>query len=281
MINFDTLLLECFIQVVITKSFTKAAHRIGRTQSAVSQQIAKLENMLQVILFNRGKILSLTPDGEIFYEYAQQIYHLQQKAITTFTEPEITGKVSFGLPEDFASVFLGEVLTEFSQKHPHVLLHIECDLTLNLFSRFKNKEFDLVLVKMNRPQDFPNGIDVWSENLEWVGNKKLIEAHKVLPLIVSPKPCVYRARAIQALEKQQHKWRIVFSSHSYASKIAAVQAGLGITVLPKKMVPSTVNIINKKLLPMIADTHISLLKYDENNAAINSLANFVMTKLRQ
>lgn len=66
----------------------------------------------------------------------------------------------FGVPENFASVYFSEVLADFCRIHPCILLNIVCDLTLNLFDRFKKKEFDLVLVKMNRPEDFPNGLDV-------------------------------------------------------------------------------------------------------------------------
>lgn len=105
---------------------------------------------------------------------------------------------------------LSEVLSEYASLHPRILLNVECDLTLNLFERFKKKEFDLVLVKMSRPEDFPNGMNVWTEALEWVGNEDLFELEKQsVPLVLSPRPCVYRARAIHALEKQNRKWRIV------------------------------------------------------------------------
>lgn len=279
--SFDTLTIECFLTVAETGSFTKAADRVGRTQSAVSQQIAKLEGVLGKTLFARGKSLSLTPDGEIFLTYARQIFKLHREAIDRFREPELEGEVRFGLPEDFASVFLSDVLIEFSNLHPRVLLNVECDLTLNLFERFKNKEFDLVLVKMNRPEDFPNGIDVWSEALEWVGQPEAFSAGSTVPLVLSPNPCVYRARAIRSLEKSKRKWRIVFSSHSYAGTIAAVKAGMGVTVLPRNMVPDELPIIRQeKGIPFLDDTHISLLKYQEDNPAINSFEKFVVSSLR-
>ena len=283
MTGFDALTLECFLAVAESGSFTRAAKRVFRTQSAVSQQIAKLESQLGKSLFNRGKILSLTQEGEIFLSYATQIFKLQREAIDRFQEPDVEGEVRFGLPEDFSSVFLSDVLLEFSQKHPRVFLNVECDLTLNLFDRFKKKEFDMVLVKMSRPEDFPNGIDVWSEPLEWCGNPDFFagDKKKEIPLVLSPQPCVYRARAIKSLEKTKRNWRIVFSSHSYAGTIAAVKAGMGITVLPRNMVPDSLKIIRRtKGIPNLDDTHISLLKYDEKNAAINSFENFVVERLK-
>jgi DNA-binding transcriptional LysR family regulator len=281
--SFNALTLNCFVAVADTGSFTRAAHIVSRTQSAVSQQIAKLELELGKALFIRGKQLSLNADGEILLGYARQIVKLQREALDRFHEPELEGEVRFGLPEDFASVFLTSVLLEFSRLHPRILLHIECDLTLNLFSRFKKKDFDLVLVKMSKPEDFPNGIDVWSEALEWVGNPAFFsqDGSASIPLVLSPQPCVYRSRAIQSLDNTRQKWRIVFSSPSFAGTLAAVKAGMGVTVLPRNMVPPELQIIrNKEGLPYLDDTHISLLKHEKENMAVNSFERFVVSKLR-
>ena len=281
--SFDALTLESFIAVAETGSFTRAADRVARTQSAVSQQITKLEQLLGKPLFKRTRHLSLTSEGEIFLTYAKKIVQLNRDAMDRFKHSELQGEVRFGLPEDFASVFLSDVLTEYASLHPRILLNVECDLTLNLFSRFKKKEFDLVLVKMSRPEDFPNGMDVWSEDLEWVGCKNFtnIDEEQPVPLVLSPQPCVYRSRAIQSLEKIKRKWRIVFSSHSYAGTIAAVKAGMGITVLPHNMVPDELQIIRtKKTLPNLDDTHISLLKHHDKNLAVNSFEKFVVERLK-
>lgn len=281
--SFDALTLECFLAVTETGSFTRAADKVTRTQSAVSQQIAKLENQVGKSLFIRGKKLTLTSDGEILLTYARKIVQLNRDAMDRFKQPELQGEVRFGLPEDFASVFLSEVLTEYAALHPRILLNIECDLTLNLFERFKKKEFDLVLIKMNKPEDFPSGMDVWSETLEWVGNPELFELDndQSVPLVLSPQPCVYRARAINSLEKKNKKWRIVFSSHSYAGTIAAVRAGMGLTVLPRNMIPSYLEIIKKNTnIPNLDDTHISLLKHHDKNLAVNSFEKFVVERLK-
>ena len=280
----DTATLQCFLAVASTGSFTKAAERIGRTQSAVSQQIAKLEDLIGKSLIQRGKRVVLTNEGQIFEEYARKIVTMHLEVIDRFKTPNLKGQIRFGLPEDFATRFLADVLVDFVRIHPRVFLNIECDLTLNLFERFKKNEFDMVLVKMSRPEDFPNGIDVWSEKLEWVGDKNLLSTffdnQKPLPLILSPQPCVYRSRAIRALEDANIKWQVVFSSPSYNGTIAAVKAGLGITILPKVMVPNHLQTLNNTMLPTLSDTHISLLKRNKNNAAIASFEEFVLKKLK-
>lgn len=278
--NIDTVALQCFIACAETKSFTKAAERVSRTQSAVSQQVAKLENRLNKPLLIRGKVFSLTSDGEVFLSYARQIFALHREVVERFREPELEGEVRFGLPENFASIYLSEILADFSRIHPRILLNIECDLTLNLFQKFKKKKFDIVLVKMNRPEDFPNGVDVWSDPLKWVGDESLLCPKKPIPLILSPQPCVYRNAAINALETAGRSWRLVFSSTSYTSTLAAVKASMGITVMPRAMIPDHLQEIETNDLPRLSDTHVSLLKQKADNTAINTLENFVLKKLQ-
>ena len=278
--NIDTIALQCFIAVAETGSFTRAAERVGRTQSAISQQISKMESLLGKVLLVRGKAFTLTPEGEVFLGYARRIFALHREALDRFKEPELEGEVRFGLPENFASVYLSEILADFLRIHPRILLNIECDLTLTLFERFKKKEFDLVLVKMNRPEDFPNGLDVWSEPLKWVGDLSLIDPAKPVPLILAPQPCVYRASAVKSLERASRSWRLVFSSPSYAGAVAAVRAGMGISVMPQTMIPDDLQAIDAAVLPKLADTHISLIKHVANNAAVNTLEEFVLRRLK-
>lgn len=282
MIAFDNLMLECFVAIAEKGSVTKAAERVFRTQSAVSQQIGKLEKFLGTALFHRDKKFTLTSEGEIFYGYAQKILALQRECLSRFKQPELHGKVRFGIPEDFATILLAEILAEFVHKHPHVLLNVECDLTLNLLERFKKNEFDMVLLKMSKPEDFPHGVDVFSEKLEWVGaqnGQMNLAERKVVPLVLSPQPCVYYSRAITTLEAAGIKWQIVFTSTSYASKLAAVKAGLGLTILPKRMIPSYLKVIDDPFLPSLDDTHISLLKNQKESPLLLSLEEFILKRL--
>ena len=279
----DTFTLQSFVTLAELGSFTRAAEKLNRTQSAISQQINKLENQLGKKLYMAGKVFSLTPDGQDFLSYAKKIVSLEEEMLHHFNQPDLSGEVKFGIPEDFAAIYLSEILVNFSRIHPKILLNIECDLTLNLFKKFKNQELDLVLLKMSIPKSYKNATDVCSEKLIWVGqdqfsNFKNIEA---LPLIVSPQPCVYRKRAIDILEKQKKSWRIAFSSHSYSGMIAAVKAGLGVCVLPKSMIPADIKGMILPDYPVLTDTHISLLKHNNKNKAVSSFEKFVFEKLNR
>lgn len=279
--NLDALTLRCFIEVAESGSFTRTGERVGRSQSAVSQQIAKLEDLLGKQLVARGKSVALTADGQIFLGYARRIHDLQREALDRFREPDLEGEVCFGLPEDFASVYLSGVLAEFARLHPRILLSIECDLTVNLFNRFRTGDFDLVLVKMNRPEDFPNGVDVLDEPLVWVGDAALVADEGPLPLVLAPQPCVYRAAALRALETAGMRWRQALVSPSHAGTTAAVRAGLGLTVMPRPMIPAPMAAVPSGLLPSLGDIHVSMLKHTSQNGAINSLEDFVRRRFDQ
>lgn len=281
--SIDTVTLQCFLAVADTASFTKAAERVCRTQSAISQQIAKLENMVEKPLFNRGRELTLTTDGEIFLGYARKIFELHRELLDRFKEPDLIGEIRFGLPEDFATVVLSDVLVDFSRLHPRVILNVECDLTFNLFEQFQQGKFDIILVKMSRPEALENGLDIWSESVEWIGKPGLLPTfneNSVIPLVLSPQPCVYRENAIESLEKAGLKWRLAYSSPSYAGKMAAVKAGLGLTAIQRTMIPDYLERIENPCLPLLNDIHISFLKKDSRNKAIESLEYFLLKKLK-
>lgn len=280
----DSFSLNCFVSLADNGTFTAAAAKVGRTQSAISQQIAKLEDELGCRLFNRGRKVELTTEGEVLLGYARRILAIQQEALEYFHQPELQGDVRFGLPEDFASVFLSGVLAEFAREHPLIRLNVECALTLPLLERFRQGEFDLILVKTTRPDDCPNGIEVRTEKLEWVGRELEspdFSGKGFLPLVLSPQPCVYRARALEALEKQGVRWDIVYTSPSFAGTIAAVKAGMGFTVLPHAMVPDGLDIIESPNLPSLQNSHLSLIVRENPTKAISSLADFVVKELRR
>ncbi len=281
----DGFSIECFIAVFECRSFTKAALRVNRTQSAVTQQICNLEKKLSTRLFSREKKLSLTKEGELFLPYALRIHGLYRELLDRFKEPELDGEVRIGVPEDFATLFLADVLVDFSRIHPRVFLNVECDLSLNLIERFKDGLLDLAVVKMSSAYDIPNGVEIWKEPLVWVskhGSIPFILDNGPIPLIVSPEPCIYRSRMISSLEKTNLRWRIVYTSPSYAGKIAAVKANMGVTVLPTTMIPQGLNPIEDHLLPTLPDIHVSLLRqWGKKDSAIETLREFLLKKLRQ
>jgi len=276
--HLNTLLLKSFISIAETGTFSHAADVVGRTQSALSLQIKKLEEGLGCQLFERSaRLVKLTQQGELFLGYAKRIIELQWEVYSCLKEPDVEGEIRLGTPEDFATHYLPDVLESFRQYHPRVQLNVSCDLTLNLIDGFRNGNYDVILVKRDS-KAAKGGTKVWREPLVWVASDR----HKIeepLSLVLSPEPCIYRARAIAALDKFKKPWRISYTSPSLAGNIAAVKAGLGITVLPANMLPAGIHPIRK--LPELVDAEIALMKRNDLSKASEMLAEHIINSLER
>lgn len=274
-------LLRAFATVAETGGFTSAARQLNRTQSTVSLQIKRLEESLNTRLFERvGREVTLTPDGEILHGYARQILKLNNEARERLSAPELGGAVRLGTPEDFATSHLPGVLARFSRNHPSVALEVTCDLTLNLLKGFAGNAFDLVLVKQE-PGEAADGALVWRETLVWVAAEQAApEEETPLPLVLSPQPCVYRRRALSALEGVGRAWRIAYTSPSLSGAQAAVMAGLGVTALPRDMVPGHMRVLGPDHdLPPLEDTAMVLRRRPNLTPAGERLAEHIIHSL--
>lgn len=272
----DTLTLKSFVAIAENGTFSHAAETVGRTQSALSLQIKKLEESLGCSLFVRtSRSVKLTEQGEIFLGYAKQMIALQWEAYSRLKEPDVAGEIRFGTPEDFATHYLPNVLASFRQHHPRIQLNVSCDLTLNLMKGFARNEYDVILVKRD-PQTVKGGSRVWREPLVWAAADHY-RPEKPLSLVLSPQPCIYRARALAALDRAKKPWHISYTSPSLAGTLAAVKAGLGITVLPANMLPTGIHPIRKEIkLPELADSEIALVKRDNLPKAADMLAEHII-----
>ena len=260
--NLDLELIRAFVAVADHGSMTVAGNVLHLTQSAVSQQIKRLEDSLGRRIFERDtNEVRLTPHGEILLKYAQQIIKLSNDACLHLTDADVAGVVRIGTPEDFATTHLSAILSQFVRAHPLVALEVYCDFTVNLLDGFSKGLYDLMLFK-REPQGFGGGTEVWREVLDWTASPNaLLPENKPIPLVLAPVPDVYRKRALAALDAEQRPWRIAYTSPSLAGLQAAVQAGLGITVLPTEMIPAgLVSVTSRLSLPKLADTEIALYR---------------------
>lgn len=271
--NIDLDLLRSFVTIYESGNFSHAAERLGRTQSTVSQQIKKLESILGHEVFQRStRTLSVTSEGEVLLPYARQMIALNDEVFVRITQADISGKVRLGAPEAFATHHLPEILVKFAQTHPSVAIEVECGLSQNLQEDFEKGNYDIILIKRDsKTKIFGN--KVWNENLIWVGQQQYTFTKKdVIPLILSPYPCIYRSKMIESLERKNMKWKAVFSSGSMNGRIAAAQAGLGICAIPKEMLTKTRNLFaqrNTSGLPEISPIEIDLI---ENSQSMSDAA---------
>lgn len=278
----DLDLLRSFVTIVEAGGFTRAAERLLRTQSTISLQLKRLEAQLGQRLFERTpRSLRLTPEGEALLPEARALLALHDAILAKRQEGVIEGTIRLGTPEDFATSHLPDVLARFAQSHPKIALEVTCDLTLNLLERFRAGEFDLILIKREISGE-AGGVRVWREPLVWVARDGMTpNDRQALPLVVSPPPCVYRKRATESLERAGRGWRIAYTCGSLAGALAAVKAGLGIAVLPKRMVPHGFRILDHHDLPDLRDTEIALMTTPTHNLAVKRLAEHIVLSLER
>jgi DNA-binding transcriptional LysR family regulator len=276
----DTQLLRTFVSLAETHSFSRTAGRVGRSQSAVSGQLAKLETALGVRLFARDtRNVALTPEGERLLPDARAMVSQADAMLARFRAPDLAGLVRFGSPEDFASFYLPDILGVFAAAHPAVELHVTCQLTLPLIAEFEAGEHDLIVIKQDPARPHPGARTLWRERLIWATAPQFNIARRPVPLVLSPAPCVYRARALGALQAAGWDWIGVYTSPSFAGAIAAVRAGLGATVMPEAMVPP--GLVVQDGWPALAEAEIALLAPQRPSPAVAALASFVMDKVRR
>jgi len=258
--NIPMELLRTFVKAIEGGSFTRAAEAIGRTQSAVSVQIRRLEELTKVQLFLRdAHKLELTSEGMFMAQYAQRILALNDEALANLRQTSVSGKVRLGAPHEYTASLLPEFLGKFAQAHPNVMLEVTSDLSKTLLRRQHDGEFDLVIA-LHDGSSGKGGRKIFTEPLVWVGsNDHSRHMQTPLPLVLAPAPCIYRDRMLDALTDMERACRIVYQSSSYSGISAAVRAGIGITGMTRSTKPPGCSILAEDIgLPPLGQLEVRL-----------------------
>lgn len=229
----DLELLRTLVCVADEGSFTRAATRVHRTQSTVSQQVRKLEQSVGKPLLLRdrtGGNVAATEEGEVMLAYARRLLAIADEAEHVLAAPRAARVLRLGVPEDFDVSRLTVLLAGFAASHPEVRLETLSGMSTDLRGKLAAGELDLALIK-REPGEGPS-LAAWPERLVWVGDKRHLTAATTVPLVLFPHGCIYRKRMIYALESAGRAWHAAYHSHSLAGVQAAVAAGLGVSLLP-------------------------------------------------
>ncbi|MFT5350291.1 MAG: DNA-binding transcriptional LysR family regulator [Planctomycetota bacterium] len=275
-------LLRSFITVADFGSFTQASELLARSQPAISMQIKRLEKLIDRALFERSdQKLNLTEEGELLFDYAKKILLLNDEAISTFIKPSISGNIRLGIPSEFATTLLPKIVGRFSQNYPTVSLDVSCDLSVNLLSARNEKEFDLILA-LQDDLKAKKSDRVRVDELVWVTKDKH-NAHlqSPIPLIAAPTGCIYRKRAIDKLNDLNKPWRMVYTVPDLSGIQAAIEEGLGVTVLAKSTVPDNLQIIKPNgTFPGLGKIAIHLIKKsDKADEAVMRLMEYIKVSM--
>ena len=248
-------LLRVFVLIAEGHSFTAAAEMIGRTQSAVSMQIKRLEEALGQKVLNRGKggDVDLTPHGESLLARARQILSLNDELVAMFHAPALAGTVRLGTPDDYAFGYLPPILKRFADTHPAVQVDVLCAPSNELIERMKEGALDLTLTSEgHEPRHWPT-VQLWRGPLVWVTSSRHAP-HWLDPLPLAlakvgtsaSRNCDWARAAMTALDRVKRRYRLAYSSGSQVGTHAPVLAGLAVTV-------STLSWLPDGLRPLRAD----------------------------
>jgi DNA-binding transcriptional LysR family regulator len=283
--NIPTDLMRSFVKAIDGGSFTRAAEMVGRTQSAVSLQIKRLEEVVGVRLFQRdAHNLQLTAQGRTFAQYARRMLALNDEVLALMQSPAVSGRVRLGAPSEYTDSLLPHLLGRFAQAHPHVMLEVTSDLSKNLLSRQQNGEFDLVIA-LHDDTPAGGGKPIHTEPLIWFTSADHFgHMQSPLPLVLAPPPCVYRRRMLQQLNREAKPCRIAYLSSSHSAVLAAVRAGLGVTAMAQSTVPDDVRPLGMAdgLAPLgHLDVRLHRRPTAESEEAIDYLETYIAERLGQ
>ncbi len=258
--NIPMELLRTFVTAIDQGSFSRAADIVGRTPSAVSLQIKRLEETLDVTLFQRDahKIV-LTAEGSSMAQFARRILSLNDEALASLRQPLVAGRVRLGAPHEYTASLLPDFLGKFAQSHPNVMLEVTSDLSKNLLKRQSAGELDLVIA-LHDDSATESGRLIHTEPLVWIGSADHSRhLQSPLPLVLAPPPCIYRSRMLEALNQLERPCRIVYLSSSYNGISAAVRAGIGVTVMAGTTTPpGSLTLTERDGLPCLGQLELRL-----------------------
>jgi len=228
----DPRLLRAFVAVADAGSFTAAADRLHMTQSTMSQQIARLEEAIGRDLVDRAaRPVRLTVTGERLLGHARRILTLQSEALTLVAETSGTTSVRIGMPDDIATPEMARAFAAFTKRHRQARLDVTTGLRSDLTRRYRAGELDIVVLK----EDTPNA-DAWASFAEPIAWYTAMDAASDLPdpvpLVTFPPGGLYRDAMFERLERERRRWYVAFTSASLRNVLMAIEAGLGLSLLP-------------------------------------------------
>lgn len=257
--------LRSYIAFVETGSFTRASLQVHRTQSAISQQMKKLEEQTGKVLFVKaGRKLVLTDDGRFLLGYARQLVSLNDDALIQLQRKNSSRPLILGCPDDYVDKILPKVVMGIKQVAPDLSIDIRCDNSAGLRKQMDNGDIDVAIVtskSQNEGYFLQNDRGVWAYN----GNKQALQAlfnQPKIPLVLYDKTCHFYHAAVDGFNKMGKAYEIAAISSSASAIVSLVKSGRGITTMAEVSL-SGLHAINQNdcpfLLPFLPEVTIELV----------------------
>lgn len=274
--NLDIALLRAFLTVLESGGVTKAAPVLALSQAAVSQQIKRLEEVLECRLFERqGRRMVLAPAGERLQGAAQRLVALNDEVYAGMRTPPFEGEVRFGVPYDLIASFVPAILRRFAKAQPRVRVSLVCEDSSVVREALSSGAVDLALT--TETECGRGGETLRTDRLVWVGVPGG-DAHtrEPLPVSLGAATCLFRPVAIEALGRARRDWRAVCEVSRMEPVYAAIEAGLAVAPLLRSSVPERFEILGPEAhLPSLPEFRINLYAPPRASPAVRDLADHV------
>lgn len=271
--NLDLDLLRTFVAVADLNTFAAAAAAVCRTQSAVSQQMQRLEQLVGKELFARhGRNKLLTEHGIQLLGYARKILRFNEEACMSLMFSNLQGVLTLGASDESADTILPFLLNRISSVYPKLALDVSVKRNAFMVEMLKENEVDLV-VTTHRPGQF-DSLTLRTSPTHWYcAAEYVLQKGEPIPLVLLDDPSPFRDMVLAALNEASIPWRLAYVASTLPAVRAAVKAGLGVTARPVEMMSPDLRVLGQSEgLPSLPDTEYLLC---HNAASNNELAKVV------
>lgn len=267
--------LVTFAAVVEARSFTGAAKRLHRTQSAISMQIQQLEAAAGVPLLIRERAgVTPTEAGERLLPHARRTTEALRDAAAIFNSAEpASGPLRIGIPEEYSGSELPQLLSHFQRSQPNIELLVQSASSDRLATAIEDDALDLALLVADDNEQRHGEVLLYDPTWWVVADNIVLPTSGPLPLVLFDQACWWRQWALKQVNETGREWRIAYTSDSIAGVAAAIQAGLGIGVLGKSTIPKGTRSVTKELgLPNLPGSQLILQRKNPNAPGAQDMA---------
>lgn len=277
-LNLDLDLLRTFVGVADLKTFAAAAVAVCRTQSAVSQQMQRLEQLVGKELFARhGRNKLLTEHGIQLLGYARKILRFNDEACTSMMYNTIKGVLTIGASDDTADTILPFLLNRVTSIYPKLAIDVRVKGSPQIVNMLKDGEVDLAITTADT-EGHPHIVLRASPTLWYCAADYHYQPGEPIPLVVMDEPSSFRVMAFKHLDEAGIRWRIAYVASTLSAVRAACKAGLGVTVRPIEMMSPDLRVLGAaEGLPPLPDTQYALCK---NAQCDNALAMAIFSTMQ-
>jgi DNA-binding transcriptional LysR family regulator len=272
--------LQSFCAIADCGSFTEAARRVNKTQSAVSMQIKRLEERLGHALLSRdGRSVSLTQHGEALYSRARKMLKINAEIMDLFDDQEMAGAIRFGVPDDYAVRLLPVLLSSFQKTHPKIIIDVRCAASEELLADMKQGRYDIICFTQGTNHEY--GELFRTEKMFWVAAQGGQAMHMDPLPIAGGQSCCWKNNAVEVLDRLGRDYRVAYTSSNALAIASAVLTDLAVGFLPESALqPGMLAIAEDKNLPRLRDAEIALMRASHAYGGIyDALARHIVTSM--